>query len=83
MHQTWRLTYVGIKNKPKTSDMILQLFHGRIKKKIVLVSMIYVVDLDGCELHPEDEIVFNNFMDICSGMGSALKVKTRNHVSAF
>ena len=45
--------------------------------------MIYVVDLDGCELHPEDEIVFNNFMDICSGIGSALKVKTRNHVSAF
>ena len=32
---------------------------------IALASMTYVVDLDAYELHPEDEKVFNDFIDEC------------------
>jgi hypothetical protein len=32
---------------------------------IVLTSMTYIVDLDACELHMEDEEVFDKFVDEC------------------
>lgn len=35
---------------------------------ITLVFMTCIVNLDACELHPEDEKVFNDFMDKCSGI---------------
>ena len=32
---------------------------------ISLASMTYIVDLDAYELHPRNEIVFNNFINEC------------------